>query len=161
MIYGLNTAYEVEESRNWRQLGIRIVGLTAALCVIVVLALFIVAGSAALRAHHRWHIPLGAVEWMVLIAVLLFWFAILYRFAPCVPNPRWQWSTPGAFIAAALWVGATLTARLYFERVDTYHVAYGRLSGVAMLLLWLYVTNGAVLIGGEMNSEIEKAAGAK
>lgn len=102
--------------------------------------------------------PLGAIEWLVLILVLLFWFSLLYRFAPSLANKRWQWSMPGAFVAAALWVSATLGARVYFERIDNYDVSFGRLSGVAMLLLWLYVTNGAILIGGEINSEIEKAA---
>jgi Virulence factor BrkB len=80
------------------------------------------------------------------------------RFAPSLGNRRWQWSTPGVLLAAALWIGATLVARFYFERIDNYHVSFGRLSGVAMLLVWLYVTNGAILIGGETNSEIEKAA---
>jgi membrane protein len=98
------------------------------------------------------------IEWVVLIAVLLFWFSILYRFAPSLGNRQWKWSTPGALVAVALWISATLATRFYFEHVDSYHYSFGRLSGVAMLLLWLYFTNGAILIGGEMNSEIEKSA---
>ena len=54
-----------------------------------------------------------------------------------------------------LWIGSTFAARVYFDHVN-YARSYGHLSGVVMLLLWLYVTNGAILIGGEMNSEIEK-----
>ena len=57
-----------------------------------------------------------------------------------------------------LWGAATFAARIYFDQVDDYSISYGQLNGVVMLLLWLYVTNGAILIGGEMNSEIEKAA---
>jgi membrane protein len=158
MIYGLNTAYEVRESRRPRQLAITIVGLTIALVLITTFALGVVAASASLHSRMHAAVPLDLIEWVVLIAVLLFWFSVLYRFAPSLRNRRWQWSTPGALLAAALWVGATLAARFYFERIDNYHVSFGRLSGVAMLLLWLYVTNGAILIGGEMNSEIEKAA---
>lgn len=158
MIYGLNTAYEVRESRRPRQLAITIVGLTVALVLIITFALGVVAASATLRSHVHTPVPLGFVESFVLIMVLLFWFSVLYRFAPSLANRRWQWSTPGALLAAALWIGATFTARLYFDRIDTYHVAFGRLSGVAILLLWLYVSNGAILIGGEMNSKIEKAA---
>lgn len=158
MIYGLNTAYEVRESRRTGQLAIAIVGLTVALVLIITFALGVVAASASLRSRVHASVPLGLIEWAVLITVLLFWFSVLYRFAPSLKNRGWQWSTPGALVAAALWVGATIAARFYFERIDNYHVSFGRLNGVAMLLLWLYVTNGAILIGGEMNSEIEKAA---
>ncbi len=158
MIYGLNTAYEVRESRRPRQLAITIVGLTIALVLITTFALGVVTASASLRSRVHAPVPLGLIEWVVLIMVLLFWFSVLYRFAPSLGNRRWQWSTPGALLAAALWVSATRGARFFFERIDNYHVSFGRLSGVAMLLLWLYVTNGAILIGGEMNSEIEKAA---
>lgn len=158
MIYGLNTAYEVQECRRPGPLAATIVGLTSVLALITTLALGVVAGITRLRSPVHAPLPLGVIEWLVLIVVLLFWFSVLYRFAPSLGNKRWQWSTPGAFLAATLWVGATLVARVYFERIDNYHVSFGRLSGVAMLLLWLYVTNGAILIGGEMNSEIEKAA---
>ncbi len=158
MIYGLNTAYEVKECRRPREVAITILGLTVALAVTTTFALAVVSASAQLRSRVHAPIPLGLIEWVVLLAVLLFWFAILYRFAPSLGNKRWQWSTPGSLLAAALWICATLAARFYFERIDDYHLSFGRLSGVAMLLLWLYVTNGAILIGGEMNSEIEKAA---
>jgi len=158
MIYGLNTAYEVRECRRPQELAFTIVGLTIALALITVLALVVVAIAAKVRSHVHAHIPLGFIELLVLFAVLLFWFSILYRFAPSLGNRHWEWSTPGALVAAMLWLGATLAARFYFEHVDSYHVSFGRLSGVAMLLIWLYVTNGAILIGGEMNSEIEKAA---
>jgi membrane protein len=158
MIYGLNTAYEVQESRSPRQLAITIVGLTVALALITLFALGVLAAWAKLRARLHAPAPLGLIEWAVLVIVLLFWFAVLYRFGPSLRNKRWQWSTPGALLAATLWIAATVGARFYFERVDDYHASFGRLSGVAILLLWLYVTNGAILIGGEMNSEIEKSA---
>jgi len=158
MIYGLNAAYEVRESRHWQELAATIVGLTVALALITTLAIVIVAASADLRSRVHAPVPLGLIESLVLIAVLLFWFSILYRFAPSLENKRWQWSTPGALVAATLWIGATIAARFYFERIDNYHVSFGRLNGAAMLLLWLYACNGAILIGGEMNSAIEKAA---
>ncbi|HWE48377.1 MAG TPA: YhjD/YihY/BrkB family envelope integrity protein, partial [Bryobacteraceae bacterium] len=60
--------------------------------------------------------------------------------------------------AFLIWVGATVAIRIYFDHVNDYSRSYGHLNRVVMMLLWLYVTNGAILIGGEMNSEIEKAA---
>jgi membrane protein len=158
MIYGLNAAYEVRESRRWQELAGTIVGLTVALGLITMFAVGVIAALANLRSRVHASVPLGFIESLVLIMVLLFWFSVLYRFAPSLENKRWQWSTPGALLAATLWIGATIAARFYFERFDNYHVSFGRLSGAAMLLLWLYVSNGAILIGGEMNSEIEKAA---
>jgi membrane protein len=92
---------------------------------------------------------------LVLTASLSVSFALLYRFGPNLGDCKWRWSTPGAFCALFLWIGSTFAARVYFDHVN-YDRSYGHLSGVVMLLLWLYVTNGAILIGGEMNSEIEK-----
>jgi membrane protein len=156
MIYGLNKAYEVEESRSWWELTITIVGLTLSLAVTGSIAVLLVFCSAYLQAQfHGGAIALRCLEWLVLIATLSFSFAVLYRFAPNLRDCAWRWSTPGAFCALLLWIGSTLAARVYFAHVN-YSRSYGHLSGVVMLLLWLYVTNGAILIGGEMNSEIEK-----
>jgi membrane protein len=159
MIYGLNTAYELEERRAWWQLGFTIVSLTAALSALGILAAIITFVGVDLRLNHSMPFPLHLVEWLVLIALLLFSFAVLYRFAPNLRDHRWRWSTPGAITAVILWIAATVGARLYFQFVDNYHRAYGHLNGVVMLLLWLYVSNAAILIGGEMNSEIEKQGG--
>jgi membrane protein len=81
----------------------------------------------------------------------------LYRFAPNLRDHRWRWSTPGAWLALFVWIGGTMVVRFYFEHVNNYRRSYGPLNSVVMLLLWLYVANAAVLLGGEMNSEIEKA----
>lgn len=159
MIYGLNKAYEVDEKRSWREMTLTNAGLTLFLSVTGFLALVMVFFSQYL--HMRLHggaIPLRILEWLVLMVALWFAFAVLYRFAPNLRDPEWRWSTPGALCALVLWVGATVAARLYFDHINNYARSYGDLNGVAMLLLWLYVTNGAILIGGELNSEIEKSA---
>jgi membrane protein len=156
MIYGLNKAYEVEENRSWWQLTITIVGLTLSLAVTGSIAVVLIFCSAYLQARfHGGAIALRCLEWLVLAATLSFSFAVLYRFAPNLRDCEWRWSTPGAFCALVLWIGSTFGARVYFDHAN-YARSYGHLDGVVMLLLWLYVSNGAILIGGEMNSEIEK-----
>jgi membrane protein len=156
MVYGLNKAYEVEEDRSWWQLAITIVGLTLSLAVTGSIAVTLIFCSAYLQTQfHGGAIALRCLEWLVLVATLSCSFAVLYRFAPNLRDCEWRWSTPGAFCALILWIGSTFAARVYFHHVD-YARSYGHLDGVVMLLLWLYVTNGAILIGGEMNSEIEK-----
>jgi membrane protein len=158
MVFGLNIAYEVEENRPKPRLAITIAGLALSLAVTVTLALFLIFFGRAMRGHlHASAILLRIAEWGILTVSLLLCFAILYRFAPNLSNARWQWSTPGAICALILWIAATLGARLYFGHVNDYSRSYGHLNSAVMLLLWLYVSNGAVLIGGELNSEIEKA----
>ncbi|HEY7391739.1 MAG TPA: YihY/virulence factor BrkB family protein [Bryobacteraceae bacterium] len=158
MVYALNRAYEVEERRSWRQLGLTIGGLTLSLGIMTCVALFLIFGGVEVEAHFRTGVAvLRVAEWLALILLLSVSFELLYRFAPNLRYHEWRWSTPGAVCALVLWLGATFAARVYFDRVDDYSRTYGHLNGVVMLLLWLYVTNGAILIGGEMNSEIEKA----
>jgi membrane protein len=159
MIYGLNNAYEVEEDRSSRTLAFTIAGLSASLAATASLSVLLIFCTRYI--HRRLDIgvvPLHVIEWFVMIATLSFSFAILYRFAPNLPDREWQWSTPGALCAIVVWIGATFGARFYFNHVNNYARSYGHLNGVVMLLLWLYISNAAILIGGEMNSEIEKAA---
>ncbi|HLG96395.1 MAG TPA: YihY/virulence factor BrkB family protein [Bryobacteraceae bacterium] len=159
MVWGLNRAYEVEEDRSWFELAGLIAGLTAAMAIAVCIALFLIFFGGELATHlHRGVKAARVLEWLVLIASLSLWFAVLYRFAPNLRDAQWRWSTPGALFALILWMGATFTARVYFNHINDYSRSYGHLNGVVMLLLWLYVTNGAILMGGEMNSEIEKNA---
>lgn len=159
MIYGLNRAYEVEELRSWWHLGLTIGGLTLSLGITSCMGLFLIFGGAEIEA--RFHTGAGlfrGMEWLILMTALSFGFGLLYRFAPNLRDHEWRWSTPGAVCALILWVLSTFAARIYFERVDDYSRTYGHLNGVVILLLWLYATNGAILIGGEINSEIEKTA---
>jgi membrane protein len=156
MIYGLNKAYEVPEDRSWWELTITIVGLTLSLAVTGSIAVLLVFFGAYLQAEfHGGAVLLRCLEWLVLAATVSFSFAVLYRFGPNLHVCAWRWSTPGAFCALVLWIGSTFAARVYFDHAH-YARSYGQMSGVVMLLLWLYVTNGAILIGGEMNSEIQK-----
>ncbi len=159
MIWGLNRAYEVEERRPWWKLALTIAGLTFSTAITACVALFFVFFGTQLQAHFPGGaIALRVIEWLLVIASLSLSFALLYRFAPSAPNHQWRWSTPGALCAVILWITATFGARIYFDHINNYSRAYGHLNGVVILLVWLYVTNGAILIGGEMNSEIEKNA---
>jgi membrane protein len=159
MIYGLNTAYEVKECRRWRELTLTILGLTLSLAVTAAIAMLLIFCGGTLESHLAGgSAALHFGEWVVLSLSVSFAFSVLYRFAPSLRDHRWRWSTPGALCALILWIGSTFAARIYFDHVNNYVRSYGHLNGVVMLLLWLYVTNGAILIGGEMNSEIEKAA---
>lgn len=158
MIYGLNNAYETKENRRFTELAITIAGLTISLAVTAAVSVFLIISTQYLQGLFRiGAVPMHLLEWAILIVTLSFSFAILYRYGPNLQDRRWQWSTPGAVCALLLWIAASFGARIYFDHINDYSRSYGHLNGVVMLLLWLYITNGSILIGGEMNSEIEKA----
>lgn len=157
MIWGLNRAYEVEERRNWWQLTLTIVLLTVCLVFMASIGLLLLFSSAFLQQHmHGSTIFLRALEWLTVSVCLYLCFAIFYRFAPNVPDHAIRWSTPGALCALILWLIFAIAAQIYFGHINDYTRSYGPLNRVVMLLLWLYASNGALLIGGEMNSEIQK-----
>jgi membrane protein len=165
LVYGLNKAYEVDEHRSRWKLAATIVGLTFSLALLGLLALVLLFVAAQIEqslSHHPSSLhataALRTVQWMTAVVLLMFSFSIIYRFAPNLRDHDWKWSTPGAVCALLLWVASTVGVRFYFQHVNDYTRTYGHLNSVVMLLLWLYLTNGAILIGGEMNSEIEKAA---
>lgn len=154
MMTGLNTAYEVKEERPlWKVISVAL-ALTVALAILFLLALIAVAYGSRLVPASGLH----WVQWPVIIALLPASFVLLYRFGPNLYDRRWQWSTPGAILALILWLTAAGLMRFYSAHFHSYAVIYKQLNGAATLLLWFYFTSAAVLIGGEMNSEIEKAA---
>jgi len=166
MMTGLNRAYEVKEERRlWRIVTIAF-GLAisfGAMGLIALGAIFCGSQAGTIISRHLGvqslpPFPWRVIQWAIIIVLLLLSFASLYRFGPNLKDRRWQWSTPGAVVAIVLWVGSTELLRIYQEHFSSSHRIYGELAPVATLLLWLYFTGAAILIGGEANSEIEKAA---
>jgi membrane protein len=158
MIYGLNRAYETEEHRSWWKLTVTIVMLSVSLAAMVGVAVLLLMGSTYVQEHvHGGAGLLRTLEWVVVAGVLGCSFGLLYRMGPDHREHEWRWSTPGTVCALVLWIAATAGAHFYFDHFNNYTRSYGPLNGVVMLLLWLYASNGAILIGGEMNSEIRKA----
>jgi membrane protein len=89
---------------------------------------------------------------------MLFAFAMIYYFAPDVRDQKWVWITPGAVLGVTLWLLVSFGFRLYLNYFNSYSKTYGSLGAVIILMLWLFFTGAAVLIGGEVNAEIEHAA---
>ena len=166
VITGLNKAYEVEEERPWWRVLSITLGLTLSLSVLGLIALAaVLSGNRAgniigqhLGTPAHFEVLWRVMQWVVILILLLFSFSVLYRFGPNLRDRRWQWSIPGAVVAVTLWVASTLLLRVYEEHSSSSQRIYGGLNAVAILLLWLYLTGAAILIGGEANSEIEKAA---
>lgn len=162
MMAGLNKAYEVKEQRPWWRILVAAFGLTISLGIMGLLALAAMlygsrTGTTISRLFGLQTLPVSwrIMQWLVIVILLLFSFGSLYRFGPNLKDRRWQWSTPGAAVAIALWAASTLVLRI--SQGPSQRI-YAGIKPVATLMLWLYLTGAALLIGGEANSEIEKAA---
>jgi len=85
-------------------------------------------------------------------------FALIYYLAPDLHEQKWAWVTPGSVVGVGLWLLVSFGFKLYLHFFDSYSKTYGTLGAVIVLMLWLYLTGAAILVGGEVNSEIENAA---
>lgn len=162
----LNTAYDVEETRSWWKRRLAAVLLTIGLSVLIIGALALVIGGGRLADYlaaffgfssaftWAWKI----LQWPIALVFILTAFALIYYFAPDVRDQDWKWITPGSVIGLALWLFASFGLKGYLHFFNSYSTTYGSLGAVIILMLWLYLTGLAVLIGGEVNAEIEGLA---
>ena len=161
----MNRVYEVEEGRPFWKLKPAMILLTAVLLLLVALAgvMLVVSGPVAAwvgdlvglgeTAVTVW----GIAKWPALILVVVMILAILYGFAPNVQQPKFRWISLGAVVALVVWAVATLGFFFYVSNFGSYNATYGSLAGVIVFLLWLWITNNALLFGAEVDAEVERA----
>jgi membrane protein len=162
----LNVAYDVKERRPWWRQRLTAIGLTIALSVLIISALIlVVAGGHIADGLARifgfssvFSITWKILQWPIVLAFMILAFALIYYFAPDLHDQNWKWLTPGSAIGVALWLAISVAFRVYLNFFDSYSNTYGSLGAVIILMLWLYFTGAAILVGGEINSEIENAA---
>jgi membrane protein len=156
LIDGLNVAYDETEKRNFvvrRALTYgftfaALVFLTAVTAILVALPLF----AADLELQDWWVVP---VRWVALLALTSLGFAAIYRFGPSRQKARWRWVRWGAAFAAVAWVGGSLGFSWFLNNVANYDATYGSLGAVVGFMMWIWVSSMVVLIGAELNAEIE------
>jgi membrane protein len=163
----LNVAYEVKETRSWWKVRLVAVLLTVALSVLIMSALVLVlfggyiadAVAARLMFGSFFTTTWKILQWPLVLGFVLLAFALIYYVAPDLKERRkWAWITPGSVLAVLLWLLVSFAFRLYLHYFDSYSATYGSLGAVIILMLWFYLTGAAVLIGGEVNSEITFAS---
>jgi membrane protein len=98
----------------------------------------------------------AAFRWVVIGISMMLALAVLYRYAPCRRQPRWEWVSWGAAIATLLWLGGTALFTWYITSFGRFNRLYGALGAVVILLLWLLITGHAILLGAELNAEMER-----
>jgi membrane protein len=153
----LNRAYDRSESRGFVQQRLVALELVAAMGVafLVVFGLLVLgpALSGWVGAGWIWWVA----QWPVLIVVLLLVFATVLYLAPDVEHPRWQLITPGCVFALVVWIAASGLFALYTSMFDSYNKAWGSLAAVIVMLTWLWLSGIALLLGAEINSEVQRS----
>ncbi|HEX4003002.1 MAG TPA: YihY/virulence factor BrkB family protein [Candidatus Acidoferrales bacterium] len=165
MISALNLAYGAKEERSWLRVRAIALCLTLLISILILAALLLVlvSGHAADWLGMRLGLTPEVVElwkalkWPAAIVFVILSHALIYYFGPHLKNRRWHWITPGSVFGVLLWLAASLGLRMYLHFFNTYSATYGSLGAVMILLVWLYVTGFAFLVGGEINAAIERA----
>ena len=160
----MNRIYEVEEGRPVWKLRPQQLLLTAAGLVLAAAVAFILAVSGPVATVIGHHLGMGdtaqtvwnIARWPVLLALLALGVALLYYAGPNVEQPKFRWISVGAFVAITVWVIASLGFGVYVTNFSSYNKTYGTLAGVVVFLLWLWITNLALLFGAEVDAELER-----
>jgi membrane protein len=160
LIEATNIAYDEEETRGFiARRGLALL-LTVGAVVFMLFALGVIAVLPALLTHaglgFAGRLIVGILRWALLIIGMMVALSVLYRYAPDRDNPRWSWTSPGAIAATVMWVVASALFALYTANFGKYNETYGSLGAVVVLMLWLFVTALCVIIGAELNAEIER-----
>jgi membrane protein len=159
-----NDIYDVEEGRPiWKSLPTRVLTTLVLLLMIALTALGVVlTGGLAEQVGKVIGIDRAVVDvwqiakWPVLLVIVSLMFAILYWAAPNVKHPKFRWVSPGGLLAVVLWIVASAAFAFYVASFGSYNETYGAMGGVIVFLIWLWITNIAVLLGAELNAELER-----
>ncbi|WP_426218625.1 YihY/virulence factor BrkB family protein [Methylobacterium sp. NFXW15] len=162
MFDALNVVYEEEEKRNFFMLNLRSLTFTVGGLFFIVLALnAIVVVPVVLNflglGSEAWLI--AALRWPAMLVVILGALSVLYRFGPSREHARWRWVGVGSLIAGLLWLIASLLFSWYVSNFGTYNETYGSLGAVIGFMTWIWISSTIVLLGGEINAEIEHQTG--
>jgi membrane protein len=159
-----NDIWDVEEGRPaWKTIPLRL-GVTTLLLVLLSVSALAVVLTGPLAKTIGDIVGLGSTavmvwdiaKWPVLILLVSFMIALLYYAAPNVKHPKFQWVSPGSIIAVVLWIVASALFAFYVSNFGSYNKTYGALGGVIVFLTWLWITNNVILLGAELNAEIER-----
>jgi membrane protein len=157
LVTGVNLAYDETESRKFVKLRGLAILLTLGAMVLLAVAGATIAGfppiADALPVVLQWVVSI--LRFVLLAALLILGLAVLYRYAPDRDEPKWTWVSWGSGIATRLWILASIGFSVYVNSFGNYNKTYGALAGIIILMFWLYLTAVVVLVGAELNTEME------
>ncbi len=156
---GLNVAYHEKEKRSFISLNITSLIFTLGMLAFALIALgaMIVVPNVVHRLGlgetGKWAVTIG--QWPVLLILVSFVFACLYRYGPSRDEPKWRWITPGSVFAAVVWLVASLLFSYYAANFGSYNKTYGSLGAIIGFMTWMWISAIVVFVGGMLNAEIE------
>ncbi|HYP45499.1 MAG TPA: YihY/virulence factor BrkB family protein [Propionibacteriaceae bacterium] len=160
MMTAINTAYDEEETRGFLKKRLIALALTLGALVFFLLVITLVAVvPAVLQVFGTGGIVFFLIQlarWALIVVVIAAGLAILYRVAPDRDAPKMRWTSVGAAFATLLWILASVGFSLYVANFSSYGKTYGAVAGFVILLLWLFITSYAILLGAEINAESEQ-----
>lgn len=165
----LNAVYKLKETRLWPRTKVESLILTLVISLLAALVLAIVFYGwqmfqlllANIGLQITSPLVLVTIQWGSALLVMLFACEIIYNLLPNFEKLRWMWVTPGSIVAIALWLILTGGFRLYLSYFNSYNKAYGSLGAVIIMMLWLYLTATALMIGGLINSVLHEMHASK
>ncbi|HEX5096732.1 MAG TPA: YihY/virulence factor BrkB family protein [Acidimicrobiia bacterium] len=159
LITAVNTIYEEDEGRGFVKVRGLSLLLAVGAAVFIVGAILLIAvlpsalGDSSLGTAARW--IFNVLRWPLLAVGMIFALAVVYRVGPDRDDPKWRWISWGAVFATIAWIIASVLFSIYTSNFGSYNETYGSLGAVIVLMLWLYLSALLVLLGAELNSEIE------
>lgn len=160
-----NAVYDVREGRPlWKKLPVRL-GVTVALVVLLAASALLIVFSGGIAERAGRALGLGSTgltvwgiaKWPVLLLIVIVIFAILYWAAPNARTGGFRWITPGGTLGVLIWIAASVGFAFYVSHFGSYNKTYGALAGVVIFLVWLWVSNLAVLFGAEFDAELYRS----
>jgi membrane protein len=159
MFDALNVIYEEKEKRSFIRLTLVTLAFTLGgllfmiVAVTGVVVLPVIFGLIGLGSTVEW--VLRIARWPLLIVLVGIMLAALYRFGPSRKQAKWRWVSWGSVLASVVWLAASLGFSWYVESFGSYNETYGSLGAVVGFMTWIWISSAVVLLGGELNSEME------
>jgi len=164
LMVAVNACYGEEEKRNFVWFNLLALLLALGLALFGVAALGLIAALPAaigfLPVSETWGDVIALVRWPILAGMAVLALAIVYRYAPDRVRPKWQFLSWGAAMATALWLFGSIVFTIFVSKIGSYDKTYGSLGAVVILLLWFYLSGYVILVGAELNAEMERHAAA-
>jgi membrane protein len=159
MLSALNVAYEETEKRSFMQFQLTALTITLATILGTVIGLGLLLGLPAAFSFVGWSENTKGIiqllSFAVMVGFVMTGLSLLYRYGPSRRPATWHWVTPGSLVATVLWLLASVLFSVYVGRFASYSVTYGPIGAVVAVMMWFYVTVYVVLLGAELNAELE------